>query len=481
MGRESWSNLDMINPPARLPASDEADRLCASAGRLAGLGRFEEAKAQYLVAIAAAPTHFGALNDFATLLYQHDFRTAARTCYAEAARHHPANATGRINLANALLDDGQTDEARIHYETALRLAPDHPEALQGMANLLQGLGDGVQAEAYRQRSYAARTIVTLPCLGAGRPCRVLRLVSAAGGNVPTRFLLDRSLFEISTLAVESTAANGPLPPHDLVFNAVGDADLAPEALDAAEAVVARTKAPVINPPAKVRPTGRVEIARRLTDLPGVVAPRVVRAPKERLEAEAQAFGYPLLLRSPGFHTGRNFVRVERADDLAAAAADLPGDELLLIQPLDARDASGRSRKYRVMMIGGRLYPLHLAISEDWKVHYFTADMAERPDHRAEEARFLSDMEGVLGARAVEGLNAIAECLGLDYAGVDLGLNADGEVLLFEANATMVINPPDADPRWDYRRGPVEAVLEAVKGMLVGRVRGSPNSRSSRPA
>ena len=456
----------MIDPPAPSPADEEADRLCASGGRLAGLGRFDEAKAHYLAAIARAPTHFGALNDFATLLYQHDFRTAARTCYAEAVRHHPDNPTGRVNLANALLADGQTALARDHYEAALRLAPEHPEALQGMANLLQDLGDARAAEGYRRRSYAARAIVTLPCLGAGSPCRVLRLVSAAGGNVPTRFLLDRALFEISTVAVESAAAAGPLPPHDLVFNAVGDADLCAEALDAADAVLARTSAPVINPPARVRPTGRVEIARRLADLPGVIAPTVVKAPRKALKEAALAFGYPLLLRSPGYHTGRNFVRVERARDLAEAAADLPGDELLLIQPLDARDASGRSRKYRVMMIAGRLYPLHLAVSDDWKVHYFTADMAERPDHRAEEARFLDDMEAVLGSRAIEGLHAIAGRLGLDYAGIDFGLSPDGQVLLFEANATMVINPPDADPRWDYRRRPVQVILDAVRGMLL---------------
>jgi hypothetical protein len=118
-----------------------------------------------------------------------------------------------------------------------------------------------------------------------------------------------------------------------------------------------------------------------------------------------------------------------------------------------------------MIVDGQLYPLHLAISEGWKVHYFTADMAERPDHRAEEAAFLGDMEGVLGKRAVAGLAAVAERLALDYAGVDFGLSPDGDVLLFEANATMVVNPPDPDPRWDYRRGPVAAILNATRSMI----------------
>ena len=109
--------------------------------------------------------------------------------------------------------------------------------------------------------------------------------------------------------------------------------------------------------------------------------------------------------------------------MAAAAAGLPGDELLVIEYLDARGGDGNARKYRVMMIGGRIYPLHLAISRNWKVHYFTSDMADKPDHRAEEAHFLADMPAALGDKAMQALAQIRDALGLDYAGVDFGLVA----------------------------------------------------------
>ena len=452
------------------PDPGDLDLLYRRAGLLAGEGRREEAQAAYMAVIARAPAHFGALNDLAGLLYSADFRAAARLTYAEAVRHHPDNPIGRINLANALLANDEVAEARAHYEAALRLDPDHPDAHQGMANLLQSLGDTEGAQRHVRRSVLGRGVVALPYRGEGPPRRVLLLVSAAGGNVPTRFLLDDRLFAVFQLPVEAHTEATVLPPHDLVFNAVGDADLCAAALDAVQAILGRTDAPVINPPDRVRPTGRAAIAHRLADIEGVRAPKVMLVARETLKPAARGFGYPLLLRSPGFHTGKHFLKVETPADLAEAAAALPGRRLLMIEHLDARDANGLARKFRVMIVGGRIFPLHLALSGDWKVHYFTADMAQQPEHRALEEAFLRDMPRMLGPRAMAGLQAIAQALGLDYAGVDFGLSPQGDVLLFEANATMVVNPPDPDPRWDYRRGPVDRILTAARDLLLGRAR-----------
>jgi glutathione synthase/RimK-type ligase-like ATP-grasp enzyme len=178
--------------------------------------------------------------------------------------------------------------------------------------------------------------------------------------------------------------------------------------------------------------------------------------------------FPLLLRTPGFHGGKNFLRVETSADLAAAVESLPGAELLVIEYLDARGADGKSRKYRVMLIGGRLYPLHVAISRDWKIHYFSAEMAESAEHRAEDGAFITDMHGVLGPAAVAALEQIQEILGLDYGGIDFGVNERGEILVFEANSTMTVVVPDKDPRWDYRRPVVHGIYQAVLEMLIGR-------------
>jgi hypothetical protein len=179
--------------------------------------------------------------------------------------------------------------------------------------------------------------------------------------------------------------------------------------------------------------------------------------------------FPLLLRVPGFHTGRHFRYVEHRAELADAVGALPGDKLLAIQYLDARGPDGMARKYRVMFIDRVLYPLHLAIAEDWKVHYFTSGMVGNAAWREEERRFLDDMPGILGQRAMAALTEICTTLGLDYAGVDFALANDGSVLLFEANATMAIIPPGLEAIWDYRRRAAENVSLAVTRMLAQRL------------
>jgi glutathione synthase/RimK-type ligase-like ATP-grasp enzyme len=191
---------------------------------------------------------------------------------------------------------------------------------------------------------------------------------------------------------------------------------------------------------------------------------------ERLAESGLSF--PLLLRSPGFHMGRNFTLVPDSGGLAEAVATLPGTALLAIEFLNARGSDGKTRKYRIMIVDGVLYPLHLAISTHWKVHYFSAEMADRPEHREEEATFLADMPGVLGPSRLAALGLIRDALGLDYGGIDFGLSPAGDILLFEANATMIAALPPPAPIWDYRRAAAERVRSAARTMILSRAKAS---------
>jgi Tetratricopeptide repeat len=446
------------------------------AGLLREQGRFEDAKRDYLELLRRKPDDFATLNDFGTLVLNAGYREAARSLFGEAVRRHPDNPNGRINLGNLLLLLGERAAARAEYEAVLEIDPGHIHAHRGMGNLLAALGDANGAKAHRDRGFTGHAVTVLPHRGEGAPIAVLLLVSALGGNIPTQALLDDRRFQTTIVVTEYADPAMALPPHDLVFNSIGDADLCRDGLQAALALLAKTARPVINHPAFVLETGRAANVERLRGLPNVVVPRMALLPKRALTAPDAAaatvidrgFSFPLLVRAPGYHTGHHFSGVETPEQLAAAVSDIPGDDVWLIERLDARDGAGMFRKYRVMFVGGALYPLHLAISHDWKVHYFTADMAGSPENRAKDEAFLTDMAGTIGPRAMAGLDRIRAALDLDYGGIDFAVNAQGDILFFEANATMVVYPPTRDPKWAYRAAAVEAVLAAVQTMLTRR-------------
>lgn len=404
-------------------------------------------------------------------------RAGARRCFEAAVAADPADARARASLAYTYLADGDPGAARGHYEAALRADPALALAHHGLADALERLGDAAGARRHRELGLTHRPITALRYAGTGTPIRVLLLGTAAAGNLATRGLLDERTFATYALALEYAAPSLRLPPHDVVFNAVTEADASGAALAAAAAVIARTAAPVVNAPAAVARTGRAENAARLREVPGVVTPRIRAYPRVRLEGAgaperlaADGFVFPLLVRSPGYHTGEHFARVEAPGELAAIVATLPGAELFVLEALDVRAADGKVRKYRVIAIGGALYPVHAAISHDWKVHFFSAEMAGVAAHRAEDAAFLNAMPEVLGPRAVAALERVAAILGLDYAGIDFALDRAGDVAVFEANASMLVPDPGPDPRWDYRRPAVARIREALRALVVARSR-----------
>jgi glutathione synthase/RimK-type ligase-like ATP-grasp enzyme len=449
------------------------------ASLLAEVGRTADARDAYLDVLSQEPSHGAALNNLGTLLYETGYRAAARTAYAEAVAKHPGDPISHINLANALREGGGLAEAREHYETALRLQPDLSGAHQGLACVLEESGDPAGAARHRQMEFESRPIVALPYRGEQPPVSVLLLAGSTDGNIPMRHFLDDRVFQTFLVFVEFHNPATPLPPHRFVFNAIGDAERASRALTAAQSVLALTTTPVINTPAAVAATGRSDNAQRLAGIPGVITPRTVTLPRALLASPdavttlaRHGFEFPLLIRTPGFHTGLHFLRIETLAQLPAALAELPGEDLTVLRYLDARGLDGKARKYRVMMIDGELYPLHVAISSHWKIHYFTAEMADSPEHRAEDAEFIENMAAVLGSRAMAALAEIQSRLGLDYAGIDFGLSASREILLFEANANMVVNPPEPGQMWVYRRAAVERIYAAMRRMFLGRAAGS---------
>lgn len=469
--------------------SSSADLCFRRASLLANLGQFGAATVSDIRALELEPGHRAALNHLGEVLIATRHRQAARNAFKQAVLCHPDDPVSRGNYGYFLLEESERldveercaeatqlkREAREQFERALRANPSDEKAHEGLYYLLRNTGEEQEAAQHRLAAFRNRGIIPSPYRGDGPPIPVLQLISTTGGNVRLQRFLDSRIFQTFFILPEFCDAKTPLPPHRLAVNGIGDAEVARDALAAAQSVLARTTAPLINSPAAVLDSTRSNNAKRLSGLPGVMTPRTVTVLREQLSndnaaatLDSEGFTFPLLLRAPGFHTGQHFLKVDSVDNLAGALTTLPGQSVIVMQYVDTRGTDDKIRKYRVMVVDRQIYPLHVAISHQWKIHYMTAEMADNPDHRAEDAAFLENMCGVLGPMAMNALERIQSVLGLDYAGIDFGLNAKGEVVVFEANATMVVNPPDASARWNYRRPACRRIFEAVRKMLLDR-------------
>jgi tetratricopeptide (TPR) repeat protein len=446
-------------------------RACA----LDDLGRPDDAAQAYLDVLERDPQHFGALSNLGSLAFERGQLVRAWTCFQRAHAVDANDVIANLNLGLLYTEQGAFDLARMHFEFILAHRPGDLHATlhanNGLAAVADREGDATRANEYRRRAFAAPMAWAFPFRGTGEPVRVLILTAAQGGDVISNQFFDDRVVQRTVMMPESYGPNVALPRHDVIFNGIGEPDRTATTLERAAELVAASDAPVINHPRSVLCTARDRMMRMVAEVDGAIAPATRRYARAALSADrlaADGFAFPVLLRSPGFHAGAHFERADTVGDVARVAAALPGDELYAIAFVDARDTDGWVRKYRIVFVAGELYPIHLALARQWKIHYFSAAMADHPEHRAEEQRFLEAMPEVLGSRAVATLAALAQRLDLDYGGIDFGIAGDGRLIVFEINATMAIAPPGDDPRWAYRRPAIDRAVRAVRDMIVRR-------------
>ena len=114
--------------------------------------------------------------------------------------------------------------------------------------MLSDLGDRAGARHHFQKGFRDHTISTLPYRGTKPPVALLATGFVGRRKYPDRFVPGRLHLSDIRDRHGLSRPSVPLPPHQLIFNAIGDADLCEPALEAAARLIARTTAPVINDP-----------------------------------------------------------------------------------------------------------------------------------------------------------------------------------------------------------------------------------------
>ncbi len=399
-----------------------------------------------------------------------DRADAAERCLKAALALDPELAAAHASLGSVYLRAGREAAAERHSRRALALDPDMQVAHQNLASLLAAQGKSVQARRHRDLAYTGRSLFVEPAPRSR--LTVLMPTTAESGNVPLDHLMPRERFSrlrwVVEYAGEDQARN--LPAYDLVFNAIGDPDLAGPTAAAMRRLLGDCERPVLNPPDAVMRTRRDAAPALLSGIEGLVVPAVARISAAAIDrhglasaVERTGLAPPVLVRPTGSHGGKGIRLAATNAELAALAS--AGDQYATAFH-DYRSADGYFRKYRVVFVDRRPYPYHLAISRDWLVHHQSAGMADDGIRRAEEQRFVDDPHAALGETATTALGEVGRRLDLDYAGIDFSILPDGRVLMFEANATMLVHPEAHDGVFAYKNRAVAAIVDAFEAMLL---------------
>ncbi|MGC9271281.1 tetratricopeptide repeat protein [Acidiphilium sp.] len=440
------------------------------AAALQALCDFGAAAADFTLVAAAQPDRIGVQINRAIAYAESDRPGEAVACLHGLIARHPDCAAAYAVLGSIHARFEAVGEALAACRQAVALDPDQIIAHRNLAALLL---DEHPAEALRHEAAAYRQqqvfVPAMPPLAR----RVLVLTCGAAASVPLAHLLPRPRYAQIQWFIDYARPEQDrmLPDHDLIFNAIGDPDLMPALAAPVRRLLQETTRPILNHPDRVGQTQRSALPGMMAGLPDIVVPQVIRLGRgddaALTIARPPTTARPVIVRPIGSHGGSGLVKASSVAEIAAVLAR--HDAVYVTDFVEYRRADdGLYRKYRMIFVDRVPYPYHLAIARDWLVHYWTAGMADAPARRAEEERFLNDPAGTLGERGLAAVTAIGARLDLDYAGIDFSLLPDGRVLVFEANATMLVHP-ETEPMFAYKNPAVTRILTAVDRMVTDRL------------
>jgi hypothetical protein len=368
-------------------------------------------------------------------------------------------------------DRAAVERLRLAAYALLRREPDHREAHLRLYELEQILGAPAAAVGHLRAAVRANALVaTEAAPTAATHVLALSRIAPWSANVPLELVVDPARIALTRLYMDGTEALddvlAQIPPHDVLINTIAEADAAQPALSLASRIATALGRRLFNRPDVVAGLGRSAVAQRFAGSATVLAPPVERVAATKLAATLaeHAVDAPLVVRPIDSQAGIDLARIEDIGGLRDYLARTGAAAYYVMPFIDYRRPDGFFRKYRVMFVDGAPYACHLAISPRWMVHYYNAPMAEHAWMRDEEAAFLGDLAHVFDGPRADALREIAAAIPLEYFGIDCAIVPDGRVLLFEADAAMLVHGSDPRDLYPYKQaafGRIRAALTAV--------------------
>lgn len=305
---------------------------------------------------------------------------------------------------------------------------------------------------------------------------VIKVPGDLMSNTPLECILEGAGFTIDVLyAGPRLPWPQELPPHDLVFVAISEADEHRALLAELALRLEGWPRPVLNRPQRIPALSRSEAFEVVRGVPGLRMTATLRmdrtvllqlAVDPALQQELKPrIGFPVILRPQGSHAGTDLCRIDTPADIAGYLDRVAAQEFFVASFIDYASADGLFRKFRVVLIEGRAFVCHMGISAHWMVHYPYQEMKADPARRAEEEALMANGNAGFSARHAVALAGLQQRFGLDYVGFDCAETPDGELLIFEMANALVIHAMDDPTMFPYKAAQMQRAFVAFHDML----------------
>ena len=269
------------------------------------------------------------------------------------------------------------------------------------------------------------------------------------------------------------------PATHCIVNEIAEADSHTKTLDYLSRLLKKhPEIPVFNHPDTVQMTRRDRVYETLKDIPGLRVPQTIRFQPKHLNdilacMQTHDMQYPLILKAAGKHNGIDTLRFDDLDALKNGlyALALDGRSYYLIQFHDTSQ-DGVFRKFRFVMIQGKVYPRHLRFAEEWMVHSGNANpfMDRHPACYEAEKQLLENFDAGLPPRFLEVMAEIYRRIPIDYTGMDIAIDAQDNVFILELNPNMLMLKISKSKRV-YAQQAIRTLHQAVHQAINQKTRG----------
>ncbi len=360
--------------------------------------------------------------------------------------------------------------------------PKDAYALMDLSTILQLRGERELGLNIQRQALALQQIYAVASAVPDRKKAAIRLlvIMSEGdlmANSPIEPLIEEKEVALDIVYVTNELElPARLPEHDVLFVAIAESEQNIPVLKKVSAAIASWPVPVLNDPLRIAALSRDNCAVLLKDAPGLDMPLTVKVGRDVLERLAsnallmkdvlEDGNFPVIIRPVDSHAGMGLQKIDAVHEIAGYLSSVGNDAFYVSRFVDYRQADGLFRKYRIVLIAGRPYICHMAISSDWMIHYANAGMADSAEKRDEEARFMAGFDEDFAVRHAAAFKAINDRIGLDYLGIDCAETTDGRLLIFEVDSCMIVHALDPADVYGYKQKPMRRVFDAFYQMLL---------------